>query len=94
MTAKDSQQPIKQFKAAGMKAAIWRNEREEDGRTVVRHSVRISKSYRDRQTGDWKETDYYYANDLPRLVLVAQQAFEYIALKESEDESGLPTVAA
>ena len=89
-----NQRPIKEFSAGnGVKATIWANNREESGRKVVRHSVRISKSYRDRQTGDWKDTDYYFANDLPRLTLVAQQAFEFIALKESEDDSDLPTVA-
>ena len=93
MTDQKPQQPIKEFKAGSVKAAIWKNEHEEGGRTVVRHSVRISRSYRDRQTGDWKETEYYFANDLPRLALVAQQAFEFIALKESEDDSDLPAVA-
>jgi len=93
MPQQGPKQPIKEYKAGSVKAAVWKEEREESGRTVVRHSVRISKSYRDRQTGDWKETEYYFANDLPRLALVAQQAFEFVALKESEDDSDLPTVA-
>jgi hypothetical protein len=90
-----NQRSTKEFGGGhGVKSAVWRNEREEGGRTVIRHTVRISRSYHDQQTGKWVETDYYYPNDLPRVALVAQQAFEYIVLQESEEGSDLPTGAA
>ena len=76
--------PIKEFRSGGVKAAIWRNDVQRDGQTFVRHSVRIQKSYRDDR-GDWKTTEYYYPEDLPRLALVAGKAFEFINLTESEE---------
>ncbi len=35
--------------------------------------------------GPYQETNYYFRDDIPRLILVAQKAYEYIALSESRD---------
>ena len=82
-----AQVPIKEFRAGGIKAAIWREDGEDQGRTVVTHSVRIQKRYFDNTSSEWRTTEYFFSSDLPRLCLVAQKAFEYIALGESEDRS-------
>ena len=91
--AKQTNQPIKEFRVGGIKAAIWRNEVERDGRTVVQHTVKVQNWYRDKTTGEWKATDYFYPNDLPKLQLVVAKAFEFVSLRESEDGPDLPTVA-
>lgn len=93
MNEKEPQQPVKEFRSKTITAAVWRNEHEEQGTVVSRYSVRIRKRWHDRRTGEWKDTDYYFADDLPRLCLVAEKAFEYITLKESEEDADLPTVA-
>lgn len=77
--------PIKEFRAGAIRAAIWENESEVEGRKVKRHSIRIEKRFFDQKTGAWRASDYFFANDLPRLRLVAEQAFEFITLHESED---------
>ena len=82
-------QPIKTFRIKGISASIWRNDVEKEGVTVVRHSVRIQKRFR-QDDGEWKNTDYFFPEDLPRLQLVTAKAFEYISLKGSEDSSDLP----
>jgi hypothetical protein len=89
MTQSKPQPPDKDFRAGTVSASIWRKEVEQNGRTVVQHSIRIQKRYRDKD-GNWKDTDYFFANDLPRLVLVAQKAFELVALTESADEEDVP----
>ena len=94
MPNSEPQQPVKEFRVGGFSAAIWRNETNKDGRTIVQHSVRARKRFRDRATGEWRESDYLFAEDIPRLQLVLAKAYEFIALKESEDDSDLPTVAA
>jgi len=77
--------PVKEFTAArGIKAAIWRHDVEQDGRTFARYSVRLQKSYRDK-SGAWQTTQYYDREDLPHIVLVTNKAFEFISLKESQD---------
>lgn len=73
--------PIKEFRAGKIQASIWKNEKEKNGHTVVQQSVKIQKQYK-RSDGEYTKTDYFFAEDLSNLVLVAQKAFEYISLKE------------
>jgi len=90
MSEQDNSKPIKDFRAGNIKASVWRNEVDKDGHTVVRHSVRIQKQYRNKD-GDYESTEYYFRDDLPRLILVAQKAFEFISLKETKDfEEAVP----
>lgn len=80
--AQQGQKPAKEFKAGTVKAAVWKEQREEDGRTTTRYSVKIEKRFFDETTKEWRNTDYFFANDLPRLRLVAEQAFEFIVLRD------------
>ena len=84
MTEQNNNKPIKSFKAGGVEASVWRKEVEQNGQTVTRHSVRIQKQYRNKD-GDYEKTEYFFKNDLPMLELVTRKAFEYLALKESQD---------
>ena len=93
MTQQANAAPIKEFRAGGIRAAIWRNEVQQDEKTVVRFSTKIEKRYRKKQTDEWQSTDQYFPEDLPKLALVATKAFEYVSLKESEDDAELPTAA-
>ena len=40
--------------------------------------------YKDKD-GEFKHTDSFRDNDLPKLVLVAQRAYEYLTMKEEEE---------
>jgi hypothetical protein len=82
------QKPVKDFRAGGIQASVWKNEVPKDGRTMIKYSVKIEKRYR-KKDGEYQSTDYYFADDLPKLILAAQKAYEYIALteREIEDES-------
>jgi hypothetical protein len=82
--SQDKSKPIKNFRSGNIQASIWRNEVDKDGQTVVRHSVRIQKQFRD-DDGDYKESNYYFRDDIPKLILVAQKAFEFISLSESKE---------
>ena len=89
MSQQDKSKPIKDFRAGNIQASIWRNEEDKDGQTVVRHSVRIQKQY--RKDDGYQETNYYFRDDIPRLILVAQKAFEFISLGESKEaEESVP----
>ena len=81
--------PIKDFKAGNIEASIWRKEVQQDGQTRIRHSTRIQKCYR-KDDGSYEITDYFFPEELPRLQLIAQKAFEYIVLTESQDTEDVP----
>jgi hypothetical protein len=85
MTQQNSSKPVKKFRVGGgITSAIFRNETEKDGQTVVRLSAQIKKQFR-KEDGTWQETNVYFPEDLPKLGLVVAKSFEYISLKESKD---------
>ncbi|MFC1805370.1 hypothetical protein ACFL09_00120 [Planctomycetota bacterium] len=77
--------PVKEFRAGTIKAAVWRNESEQDDEITVRFSVRIQKRF--KRDGEWQDTNYYFPEDLPKLCLVTEKAFEFTTLRESENDS-------
>ena len=84
MSKKTNSKPVKEFRAGGIRASIWRSDSKKNGRTVTKCSVRLQKRFR-KEDGSYENTDYFFPDDLPRLALVAQKAFEYIALSESKE---------
>lgn len=91
MTEQNQGKPIKNFRSGGIQASVWRNEVEKDDQTQIRHSVRIQKQFRN-DNGDYQDTNYYFRDDLPKLILVAQKAFEFISLSESKESEELMSV--
>lgn len=88
--AQKNSKPVKSFSTGNIRASIWRKEVEQDGRTVVRFSVRIQKQYKNDKN-EWQNTDYYFPEELPKLETVIRKAFEFISLKESKNaEDSIP----
>lgn len=82
-------QPIKKFHVGAVQAAVWENTSKEGN---AFSTVSLARSYKDAK-GDWQHTNSLNANDLPKAILALQKAYEYIALKEPEEGSGMPTVS-
>ena len=90
--SEQSNKPVKEFRVSGgISAAVWRNTATVDGRPVVRHSVKFQKRYRDKKTGEWADSQYYYPKDLPLLLLAIEDAFRYVATGNgSGEDAGEP----
>jgi len=80
----DKPKPVKDFRVGKIQASVWRTEVERSGRTLAQHSVRIRKQFR-AEDGSYEDTDYFFPNELPELILLAQRAYEYVVLTESKD---------
>ena len=87
MENKTTNNPIKTFSCGAVKAAIWLNCIEKDGTLVEIHSIRINKSYKDKENDEWKTTGSLSAEDLPKVAVVAIEAYKYIRMRSSEDDS-------
>ena len=73
--------PDKEFKSANIKAAIWQNQVEQDGKTIVQHSIKLQKSYQDK-AGDWKHMEInIFPSEIPSLQLVLNEAFGFCMLR-------------
>ena len=79
----ESNKPVQVFKAGGVRAAIWENTIERDGKSVSVHSIQIDRTYKDGE--EWKRTNRFRLNELARVELVARKAFEFLSLKAEED---------
>ena len=81
----EKQKPNKKFKAGVVTAAVWANEmKDRQGNKFSVYTVVFERSYKDRD-GNWKSTNSMRVNDIPKLRLVAQEAYEYLVRKGSGD---------
>lgn len=76
--------PEKKFKAGAVEATIWANEFEKDGKKSFYKSITFGRNFKDKNTGQWKQTSSLRTNDLPKAVLVLQKAYEYLSLHDTE----------
>jgi len=90
-TEEKGNQPEKKFRAGGLVATVWENKgkNEKSGEEYSYRTVSVNRSYKDKTTDEWKTTDSMKLNDLPKLALVAQQAYKYLVMKEEESQETL-----
>ncbi len=76
-------EPEKTFNQGSCRAAIFANEIKQNGKTAIFRNVAIQKRYKDKD-GNWQNTNSFGVNDLPKLVLIATKAYDYLTLKKEE----------
>jgi hypothetical protein len=78
--------PVKEFRAGGVRASIWRDEIPGQGEEPFEvFSVRVEKRFKDAQ-GVWQSTNRFNRRELADLELVAFKAREFISLNEREPQ--------
>ena len=76
--------PEKRFKCGPVSASIWAESKAIDGEMVKLYSINIDRAYKDG--GEWKHTSRFNAEDLPKVALVANEAYKYIRLVENNQD--------
>ncbi|MFN0127215.1 MAG: hypothetical protein ACKV19_11085 [Verrucomicrobiales bacterium] len=72
MQSNTSNKPVHEVRLGAIKAAIWRDQNSEK----PRFNVSVTRIYKD---GDkWKNSEYFSRDDLPKLALVSQKAYEWM----------------
>jgi len=74
----------KKFNCGPICASILANTKVVNGETVKFYSVTINKAYKEGE--DWKYTDSFNIEDLPKVALVANEAYKYIRLKSTDSD--------
>jgi len=78
--------PIKDFRTRGLSVAVWENDGfTRDRQPIKYHTVTLRKSYKDQETGEWKDSNTFFPDDLPRLRLLIEKAYELILLTPREN---------
>ena len=76
--------PETKIRVGQIVATIWKNDRKE-GQDYDTFSVEISKNYTDKDE-NWKKTSSYNQNELPKVALASQKAYEYLSIKQDKTE--------
>ncbi len=76
--------PEKKFSCGSISASLWANTKVVTGETVKFYSVTINKTYKEGE--DWKYTNSFNIEDLPKVALVATEAYKYIRLKSTDSD--------
>ncbi len=76
--------PEKKFNCGSISASIWANTKVVTGETVKFYSVTINKAYKEGE--EWKYTNSFNIEDLPKVALVATEAYKYIRLVENNQD--------
>jgi hypothetical protein len=79
--------PDKSFSCGLVKAAIWADSRVINNTLVEVHSIIIDRSYKDKDDGEWKYTTTFAAEDLPKVAVVAMEAYRWLRLRTFEPET-------
>jgi len=82
-TAKNK--PNKVFQCGSIKAAIWSDSKVKNNTVVEVHSIKINRSYRDGD--EWRHTNSFNVEDLPKVAMVATEAYKFIRVQESEQNN-------
>ncbi len=80
----DSQKnlPEKKFSTGTISATVWKNtgKSKKTGEPVEFRTIQVTKRYQDKE-GNWNTSNSLKVDDLPKVILVTQKAYEYCLLK-------------
>ena len=85
-------QPEKKFRAGAVCATIWKNEAQgKDGEMVSYRTVTLQRGYKDKED-KWQNTGSLRLNDLPRLQLLLNKAYEYLVMQSNPNQEEIAQV--
>jgi len=89
----EKNKPIKTYKAGAVKASVFENKAEFNGRETTTHRVVVDKIYKD-SNGKWQSTNSFNAStELTKAILVLQKAYEFCTgLQEVTNGNNTATV--
>lgn len=75
--------PTQVWKNKGLQVAMWQTNN-------GGYSFSINKRYKDKKTEEWKDSKYFWKDDLTMLIELLKQAVTYDANKTAHEEARGP----
>ncbi|GMW04000.1 MAG: hypothetical protein AMXMBFR84_51340 [Candidatus Hydrogenedentota bacterium] len=83
---KEKQRPEKKFRVGAIAASVWKRVNStSDGRSFEAYQVSLDRTWLDKD-GQYRSSNTYGMNDIPKAVLAMELAYEYIATKSSDGD--------
>ena len=76
--------PVQDFKHKGLSVAVWPTKN-------GGYSYSISKRYKDKQSGEWRETKSFFKEEAEALIDLLKQALAYGGNREEHEHEGIPS---
>lgn len=78
--------PAMKFRAGAVSATIWQNKiTRKNGEEGSFSTVHLERSYKDKD-GNWKNSNSLRASDIPKAMLVLQEAYRNITLNQNSSQ--------
>ena len=77
--------PEKKFRSGSIYLTIWNNrKRVKHDKVSYFYTITLERRY--KKGKEWKSSNTYRVNDLPRAVLLLNKAYEYLVIQKSGKE--------
>ncbi len=77
--------PERKIRSGAISATVWKNEQDTPNGPVAYRTVSFERSYKDKE-GRWQSTNKLRSGDIPRALLVLNEAYKHLALGEEIEE--------
>jgi len=77
--------PEKKFKAGAITATVWKNLAKKNGKEYSFYTIGIERNFKKGE--EWGSTSSFRVADLPKVILVAQEAYKYLLMKETSEQT-------
>ena len=81
---KSMNKPVQDFKHKGLSVAVWPTRN-------GGYSYSISKRYKDKQSGEWRETKSLFKDEAEALIDLLKQAIAYGGTRDEHEHEGIPS---
>ncbi len=85
MNEKETKKPKENIRIGACQVAIWENVHKVDGNDVSFMSAQVSRGYKDKND-EWQKTDSFGYNDIPKIILALNKAYDFMSKKEKDEE--------
>lgn len=76
--------PEKRFRAGAISATVWHNKgTKATGEEATYKTISLERNYTD-QEGNWHSSNSFRINDLPKVQLLMQKAYEHLIFGEQD----------
>jgi hypothetical protein len=80
------EKPEHKIRVGAVSATVWkRTHATRDGRTFTKRQVCLDRTYKDGG-GEWRSTNSYDLNDIPKAVLALEKAYDYLAQIDRDED--------
>lgn len=77
---------VKTFNIGRVRVTIWKNQHFYQNKQIETNSVQVQKRYFDGK--EWKETDNFNMDEIPKLVLAVSEAYKFLSFRDKTQPEG------